>query len=102
MPHRKERKLAQQPLFRANRAGFAMRNIWTFSIFPPWKGNRIVQTTGVLDHPTLGASRSYQGMNDHHEATIGAIVDSALRATVAYQHKPRAQLAAFKQRAFAR
>jgi hypothetical protein len=46
------------------------RNI---SIAPPWKGCTTMQATGALGHPTLGASRSYQGMKGHNEATTGAI-----------------------------
>jgi hypothetical protein len=32
-----------------------------------------MQATVALGHPTLGAGRSYQGMNGHHEATTGTI-----------------------------
>lgn len=37
----------------------------------------ILQAAGLLDHPTLGRNRSYQGMRRHQEATTGAIVSSA-------------------------
>ena len=32
-----------------------------------WSGSDHVRATGVLDHPTLGGSGSYQGMSGHHE-----------------------------------
>ena len=32
-----------------------------------------MQATVALGHPTLGASRSYQGMKGHQEVTTGAI-----------------------------
>jgi hypothetical protein len=38
-----------------------------------------VQATTVLDHPTLGGSRSYQGMSGHQDATAGAIAITLIR-----------------------
>jgi hypothetical protein len=40
-----------------------------------------MQATVALGHPTLGAGRSYQGMNGHHEATTGAMAISPGSAT---------------------
>jgi hypothetical protein len=40
----------------------------------------------LLNHTTLGRSRSYQGMSEHHEATTGAIGNNALCAAMAYGH----------------
>jgi hypothetical protein len=44
-----------------------------------------VQTTGLLDHPTLGGSQSYQGMSGHHWATTGVAAVSVIDTTLPSQ-----------------
>jgi hypothetical protein len=66
-------------------AGYAMR------ISPHFRssfleGGDILQATGLPDHPTLGGELSYQGMSEHREATIGAMVNSALCLRMPYEH----------------
>jgi hypothetical protein len=43
----------------------------------------------VLDHPTLGGSRSYQGMSGHHEETTGAVSKAgAFNSHIGRDHAP--------------
>jgi hypothetical protein len=49
-------------------------------------GTAILQVTGSLDHPTLGGSRSYQGMSGPREARTGARITVVIGVITAYRH----------------
>jgi hypothetical protein len=68
----------------SRRSSFVMSIARRFSFFLP-EGQGYPERP-LLNHTTLGRSRSYQGMSEHHEATTGAIGNNALCAAMAYGH----------------
>src|SRR5271170_3353373 len=61
IPSRRDRRPPRRPSLRVRLDGWVMRIPRTlrFSLH----GSGILQATGLLDHPTLGGNRSYQGMS---------------------------------------
>lgn len=45
-------------------------------VLPAQHPSAILQETGLLDHPTLGGSGSYQSMSGFHEARTAAMISS--------------------------